>query len=81
MKKQKTLSDYSVPLGREISNLQKTDEFKGIDALMVFPNGSIFGRRVKRRTLFGNAIFEYVQIDYNNLALGHGAKPKKDREE
>lgn len=64
--KKKQLADYSIPLGREIAKLhQKIEDFKGIDCLLVFGNGSILGRKVKRRTLFGNPIFEYVSIDWS----------------
>lgn len=63
--KRKQLADYSIPLGREIGKLQKIEDFKGIDCLLVFGNGSITGRRVKKRTLFGNPIFEYVSINWD----------------
>lgn len=63
--KRKQLADYSIPLGREIAKLQKIEDFKGIDCLIVFGNGSICGRKVKKRTLFGNPIFEYVSIDWS----------------
>ena len=62
--KRKELADYSIPLGREIARLQKIEDFKGIDCILVFGNGSMCGRKVKKRTLFGNPIFEYVSIDW-----------------
>lgn len=63
--KKKQLADYSIPLGREIARLQKIEDFKGIDCILVFGNGSMCGRKVKKRTLFGNPIFEYVSIDWS----------------